>query len=333
MKRILFFFLITLVLSTFSCSNDFDVTTDWKDIPVVYSLLNSDDPVHYVRLEKAFLDPKANALELARNPDSLYYSNAVVQFERVSNGQFYNLAKIDGNLEGLPRKEGVFAESPNWIYKIDSIAMPLSPGEEIKLHIQRGDNKPDLSAKTVILNSPRLKIPNAAGGTFRFDYDRPTKLTWEADPNIKIFDVKLVVWYAEYDANNPTGVEEKSIVWNWGRGIRNPEGASNVTLEKTGIEFYQLLQSNLTASSNIKRLFQGIDVVITGGGEALEKYINVSLANTGITGSQELPSYSNLSEGRGVFSSRTETVAEKLLLNPVTWDLLRNGKYTEGLNF
>lgn len=331
MKKTLFFVLIAFVLSTLSCSNDFDVTTGWKDIPVVYGLLNLEDAAHYIRVEKAFLDPKANALDIARIPDSLYYENAVVQLER--NNQVFTLTKVDGNLEGLPRESGVFAEAPNWLYKIDSAVIKLQEGDKIRLRIQRGDGLTDVTAETVILKPSRLKIPAPSGGTFRFDYDRPSRLTWEADPAARIFDAKLVIRYAEYEIANPAGIQKKAITWNWGRGVRNPENQVNLTLEKSGTEFYELLKNNIPVNPAMKRIFEGIDVVVTGGGESLEKYVNVSLANTGITGSQELPSYTNLSEGRGIFSSLNELMVEKLLLNASTWDSLRNGVITKDLNF
>ena len=49
--------LLTLFLLTFlaSCDNDLEITSDWKDIPVVYGILNSQDSVNYVKLNKAFL--------------------------------------------------------------------------------------------------------------------------------------------------------------------------------------------------------------------------------------------------------------------------------------
>lgn len=333
MKKTSFFILITSLVFTFSCSNDFDVATDWKDIPVVYGLLNADDAAHYIRVEKAFLDPKANGLELARIPDSLYYKNVTVQLERISNGQVFPLVKVDGNLEGLPREGGVFAEAPNWLYKVNNFDIDLKKGEKILLRIQRDDGLDDVTAQTTILGPSKLKSPSPIGGVFRFDYNRPTKITWEADAAAKIYDVKLLIQYSEFDPQHPDDVQKKTLVWNWAQGIRNQENRSNLTLDKSGIEFYQLLKNNIPVNPNLKRIFEGIDVVINSGGESLEKFVNVSLANTGITGSQELPSYTNLSEGRGVFSSVSNLVVEKLLLHPITWDSLQHGYLTKSLNF
>ena len=333
MKKTLFFILTAFVLTTLSCSNDFEVATDWKDIPVVYGLLNLQDPTHYLRVEKAFLDPDANAETIARIPDSLYYENALVQLERVSNGQVFNLSRVDGNLVGLQRDSGVFAGAPNWLYKIDSSQIKLKEGESIRLRIDRGNGLQEVSSETLILKPSALKSPAPTGGTFRFDYGKETKITWVASPDAKIFDVKLVINYTEYEIANPANKWNRKIDWNWYRGYRNLDGSTTLSVVKDGVEFYEVLRNNVPVNSALKRVLSGIDIIIIGGGESLEKYINVGLANTGITGSQELPSYSNLSEGRGIFSSITKLESKGLLLNPSSWDSLRVGVITKDLNF
>ena len=71
MKKLLYFLLLGSMLS--SCSNDFEVSAPWKEVPVAYALLSPKDSAHYVRIEKAFLDPNVSALEIAQIADSLYY--------------------------------------------------------------------------------------------------------------------------------------------------------------------------------------------------------------------------------------------------------------------
>ena len=80
MKKLLLLLpVLALILS--QCSNDFDVTADWKEIPVVYAFLNPKDSAHYIRVEKAFLDPETSAYTIADIADSLYYpADAIAVF-------------------------------------------------------------------------------------------------------------------------------------------------------------------------------------------------------------------------------------------------------------
>ncbi len=331
MKKFCFVTLLSAILFTISCSNDFDVAAPWKDIPVVYGLMNIQDATHYIRVEKAFLDPDADAFEQAQIADSLYYDNLTVQLERVSNGQLFTLTKVDGNLVGLPREDGVFATEPNWLYKIDSSVIKLQAGETIRLKVDRGDNLPEVTGETVILNKGKLRSPDPnTSNNFNFDYNLDTKLSWSGDPNARIFDAKLIFKFAEITGQQ---VEEKSIEWIWARGIRNENNSSEIIVEKKGREFYEFLKNNIEVKSGVSRVFQGIDVEIVAGGTELEKYVNVALANTGITGSQEIPTYTNLSEGKGVFSSVNYLMAKNILLTQRSRDSLRNGFLTKNLNF
>ena len=331
MKKTFFIALLSAVLFTISCSNDFDVAAPWKDIPVVYGLLNIQDATHYIRVEKAFLDPDGNALEIAKIADSLYYDNVTVQLERVSDGQLFTMKKVDGNLVGLPREDGVFATTPNWLYKIDSAEIKLQAGESIRLKIDRGDSLPEVTGETVILNKGKLRSPDPnTNNNFNFDYNIDTKLTWSGDVNARIFDAKLIFRYAEISG---VQVEEKSIEWIWGRGIRNENNSAEIIVTKKGREFYEFLKNNIQVKPGVSRVFQGINVEIVAGGAELEKYVNVALANTGITGSQEIPTYTNLSEGKGVFSSVNYLIVKNILLTQRTRDSLENGILTKNLNF
>ena len=71
MKKIfLFIAVVTGGIFYSFCSNDIDLTSEWKDIPVVYGLLSKSDTANYIRVEKAFIDNEKSALDLAQIPDS-----------------------------------------------------------------------------------------------------------------------------------------------------------------------------------------------------------------------------------------------------------------------
>ena len=53
-----------------SCDNDLDIIAEWKDISVVYGILNAQDSVHYVKLNKAFLG-QGDVYDMAQEFDSL----------------------------------------------------------------------------------------------------------------------------------------------------------------------------------------------------------------------------------------------------------------------
>ena len=78
----------------------------------------------------------------------------------------------------------------------------------------------------------------------------------------------------------------------------------------------------------------GIDVIVNAGGEELYTFRSILSANTGITGvGGDLPSYTNLSEGAGIFTSSNAHTLRDFDLHPESLDSLQNGSITGDLNF
>lgn len=324
----------SLFLLIISCSTDFEIEADWKDIPVVYGLLSLQDTAHYIRVEKAFLEPGGDATKIAKIADSLYYdSKVLVQLQRVSNGETFTLQRVDGALEGYPRADGPFATTPNILYKINAADIQLKANEEIKLIINRGDATEPVTAQTTILGNiiPRENSPSTP---LNLGYDRTISFTWDASPAAKVFDLRLVMHYREFLPGSTTDFENKTVTWVLTDQLqREDENSQRVSYSIEGEAFYKFLQANLAPVSDRIRKFDTIDILITGAGAAVLEQIRISQANTGVTSSQAIPIYTNLSEGRGIFSSKSTAIRPGLTLNNITQDSLQNGTYTRNLNF
>lgn len=332
MKKGLWFALIIFVFG--ACSTDFELEADWRDIPVVYGFLSIQDTAHYIRVEKAFLEPGGDATKIAQIVDSLYYDAKVqVQLQRVNTGQSFNMQRVNGTLEGYPCEDGSFATEPNILYKIRSSDIKLKAGETIRLVINRGEDKEPVTAETVVLSeiAPRESNPFTP---VNFGYERNVSFAWDTDPSAQIFDLRLVLHYFESIPGNPNNLTKKQLNWTLNKEIlRENTGSNRVDYTIKGEELYKFLQANLEPVNDRIRRFDSFDVQITGAGEELVELLRIIRANSGITSSQAVPLYSNISEGRGIFSSRSAAIRTGLTLNTSSLDSLRNGVYTRGLNF
>lgn len=332
MKKLLIFAGIAAMLSAYSCSNDFDLIEEWQDIPVVYGLLSRADTAHYIRVEKAFVDPSQSALEIAQIPDSLYYENVSVQIEHLASQTVYNLERVNGADEGYPREEGVFATSPNYLYKF-KLDDPdeLVGGEEYRLTLNRGDNKPEVVATTRVIADLDIAVPST---TIKFEADRKTKFRWNSGEHALFFDLSLRLNYLENTEADPTEFVEKSLLWPLRKNIARDELQNIGEYEiSDGNDFYRFIANSLADAPPRIRDFKNIDVIVTGGDKNLFDYINIGQANTGITSAQVVPSYTNLSEGYGIFGSTNRNVRTDITLTTATEDSLRAGQFTEFLNF
>ncbi|HML85282.1 MAG TPA: hypothetical protein PKE52_08995, partial [Bacteroidales bacterium] len=78
MRNRLILLLSGLAFLLSSCKTDFDLNAEWKDITIVYGVLDPGKSVQQVRINKAFLG-EGNALEYAKIADSIHYDTAVIK--------------------------------------------------------------------------------------------------------------------------------------------------------------------------------------------------------------------------------------------------------------
>ena len=315
--------MVSVVIFT-ACDNDFDLVTDKVEIPVVYAIINAADTAQYFRVERAFIDENISALEIAQIPDSLYYADAVVTLTRVTTGEAWIMDEVDGNLEGYPRQDGVFATAPNTLYKLRTADITLEPEEQYMLTIDIGDNRPQIVATTVLIKPPFLATPADEGG-LNIDPARRFRINWNNNSTNAIYDAYVRLFYDETIDGVTT---PKSIDWSL---LKNSE-INEIDVLSTG--FYDLVGNSLVVDPSITRQQMGASFTLISGSIEISDYIRIGQANLGITSSGEIPVYEgSLSYGLGLFGSRFTDLRDDLVLTQLTRDSLSSGPRTGDLGF
>ncbi|NUO00064.1 MAG: hypothetical protein HUU01_05555 [Saprospiraceae bacterium] len=334
MRRISFF-VLPLFFFCAACSTDFELEAEWRDIPIVYGMLTFSDTAHYIRLEKAFLPDGGDARDVAQIADSLYYGDHVsVQLQNLRTGNTVTLQKVDGALEGYPREDGPFATQPNYLYKVKAGPAGILPGDGMKLIINRGDNLPEVTAETKMLEAITLPT-NGPVSPIRFGpYGNSTTLRWFAGPSAKVFDLRLIIHYRESNAAPPQDFESKELEWVLTQELERPNPTGEQQSYAINNEaLYIFIKNSLPVDPNAIRVLDFIDFKVSAAGQELVDLLDIIRINAGITSSQSIPKYTNISEGLGIFSSRVSALRPNLTLDGVALDTLRLGIHTKNLNF
>lgn len=322
------FFILIFSWFLVSCDNELDISEDWKNIPVVYGIIDPSDTAHYFRIEKAFYDPKIDAYTIASIADSIYYEDVDVYLEDPKTKQRFSLKRVDGNLEGYVRKEGVFAQSPNYLYKILTNELkPTSKSSlDFKLVINQG--RDTISSNTLIVKDFKFIKP-IPGEVQRLDlsYQSYNTVRWSYAENAFFYDVGVRINYRERDLQESTVWENKSIEWTAERFVTT----NSITIP--GKDFFVNIGSLIEENPFAEREFRNMEFIVAGFGKEIFDYISIYGANLGITGSQEIPLYSNIDGGIGIFSAKKTIEIGDLLLVQSSQDSLISGIYTKKLNF
>ncbi len=310
-----------------SCSTDFVLTEEWRDVPVVYGFINRTDTAHYIRVEKLFVDENKSALEIAQIADSLYYPNAKVSLLNITKNRSHTLSRVDANLEGYQRMPGPFATAPNYMYKIKASDIPLSAGDSLVFQLDRGDQKRLVTARIALVRDFGFTAPADQTREIKFDPTLSQNFSWRGSglsPST-IYDFEILVQVQE--ENTVTGaIKTKTVRW----ALQQGDIKTSVTVQ--GISFFTLLKNNLVVDPAISRKILSLDFLARAGGPEITDFNAIINANTGITASQEIPRYTNLSEGFGLFSS-IHTIRRSLGITVETRNFLRSTEETRLLNF
>jgi hypothetical protein len=310
-----------------ACNNELDLVEDWKDIPIVYGILDPSDSAHYIRIEKAFIDREISGLEIAKIADSLYYDDVEAYLE--NKGQLHKLTKVDGESEGFPRNEGVFATVPNYLYKLSAEALDLQGDEQITFRLRRSGDLAEVTASTRTIGEYYFLRPNPDDpDKLYLNYTNDFDIRWKNAPNAVEYDVFMIINYDEKLITEPDNAYvEKQVTWKAAAGVEDNE------VEIESRDFYNFLATAIEEDNQKIRRFSNVDFRVVAVGVELSDYTAIGGANLGITASQEIPKYTNLTEGYGIISSKWEIEVSRIRVVQETRDSINEGIYTKHLNF
>lgn len=333
MKKLIVVFFSALVFFSilFSCKTDFDVASDWKEILIVYGLLEPNDTIHYVRIQKAFLDEETGALDIAPISDSIYTQDSlVVTIRDVESDITYNLQKIQSPSSGIIKDPGIFGSTPNVLF---TFTAALVPSNTYELMVTNVRTKLVVTAKTKILGTdfvfrkPGLltKYNNSTDfRELRYDYIQP-EATFSIDfkpvDNAFVYQLDATLHMDNYErvgtAWNVTGKEtvDWNIFKNEFRSDFSTAIGNFISNDYLRISFFDNLNVKLTGvppSTGTHRKMEHISFEMTAAGEELQKYIDINSDNFDITEGFSKPVYTNIENGLGIFSSRITV--------PITYD-------------
>ncbi len=334
MYKIIQVLLVISILSS-SCSNDLNLNADWRPIPVVYGFLDIQASNQYIRVQKVFLDPNTNALLTAQNIDSLFFEGISVLITRVSNGKSWSFTRVDGNLEGFQKPTGVFANAPNWVYKLPSVGVELKENESYKLSIVEEITGKVVAESTTKMVGSYTFIQSEPSNPFPIPYLNKIRVSWKSSEKVaRLYSVSMLINYSENSLAKPNVFTAKTLEWKFDDKITRPQDLdSRVSGFFKGDDFFKFLGATIPAANGIKRSLTTVGFKVYAGGEEFVDYFALLDASSGITSSQIVPNYSNIKNGVGIFSSRSLLQQGDFSLNTSTRDSLSEGIYTSKLGF
>lgn len=330
MRKTIFLILWSLMLGTTftACNTEVDLYSDYKNITVVYGLLDFNQDTNYIKINKAFLGP-GNALEIALIADSSEYPGKldakIVEYRaRQSSSNYVETRTLPLDTITIANKEpGVFYSPYQKVYFTpERIKSNYDPDDDngqfkykYKLLINRGDTI--LTSETDIVGGGNFGIqdkPFAITGS-------SGKIVWYECPNAAVYDVSVKFYFTEYEQGQS---RERCMKWHIGT---YPETALTQENGKYVVSYnppsFITQLANYLGDDTLKDISRvvssrSIGINIAVGGEDLYQFMSVNGPSSSLV--QNIPDYTNVNGGFGIFSSRAvlEQMVRLSSLNEIT---------------
>ncbi|MGZ5243468.1 MAG: hypothetical protein ACXWEY_01370 [Bacteroidia bacterium] len=330
-NRFLLFSFLFFSAFAFSCRTDFEVNEKWKEIDIVYGLLDINDSVHYIKVGKAFLNQDESAYKIAAIEDSLYHNDSLdVRLQEIKNATVQNEIRLQKTY--LTNKDsGVFASPGQYLYKTPQ-GYKINPDATYKVVVKNTSTGVQASAQSEIVGNIKPVFPNPTSSTLTFIRGQVRPVNYFSGKGAKFYDLNIVINYTEYNKADNSKIKDGSIRWPIYTSYQNINLQPNNDIKYNirGDDFFKTIIDNLEANDKVYRKIGKLDFQITGGGEEIYNYMNVYRPSIGIV--QKKPEYTNIENGQGVFSSRNRTVITVPVSSSTVKELVE-GAPTRHLNF
>ncbi len=335
-----FFIIFYLSVIFFSCSTDIDLNADYKDITVVYGLLDKGTDRQYIKVNKAFLG-EAPVAEMAAVSDSFIYKSATVMLKKYHNDHYIKTIYFEYN-DTIPKDTGYFANDKNVIYITDEKIIEESEEKDLEEYsyklIVQIPGKPEVSSEAKLVSSVKILPPISYSSQLIFYQSYGSsgqyidlKLKYESAKNALLYEVYTEISFYEKNQGNDN-YTMKTLMWRQlDKRATSIKGDETIESIISGSGLFNYIHSQIANTNTEERIFYSIRFYFVAAGETLTKYIDLTSPDYGIV--QEKPSFTNIKNGWGLFSSRGSNFSKYKKLEKSSLDELSKGQYTGTDNF
>ncbi|MCB0695723.1 MAG: hypothetical protein KDC07_00080 [Chitinophagaceae bacterium] len=348
-----------VLMGMYSCKEDFTVAAPYRNITIVSGILDRADSVHYIRIQKAFMDENGSAIDMSKVPDSSFYPQAdlVVTLNEWDSARTkitgsVVLNRVDMNQEGANYvKEPAISEQqfftmPNYAYKFENKDLPLNPRRWYQMII---NNKKtgliDSSDLVGIVNSDSNRyldgfyIQDFTLAVYKVAFTRTTTTSRYRLFTFMPRNGRMVEGYIRFnyvDKDITTGAKTRRYVdYKFDEELAVTKAGSSFELSTLNSDIYGFLYSSIgPAPENIERYMDSCDLFIYAASPEIYYYKTINLGQAGgLTGDNIQPNYTNFkgSNVLGVLGSRGVRTYYNAAIEKVTLDSLMINPTTESL--
>ena len=313
------------------CDNDLDLELFDPPVPVVYAILNSDDSIHYVRVERTYSGNR-NAFIGAQHRDSLYFQDIIVKLDIYTpNG--YLITSLNFEKRSFSEKEtGVFLSESYELFVLErKLSQYMASGSYSILSVLTPEMKILATCKLDYHKNPEILSPKPGVKTYlSLHSNDPMQVSWADRSSFPEYSLSFYFIYETYWKNfhqtDTALITYQAYSLNSTPDYEHPR----LTIGIHGESFYPKLGSAIEQSDDVQyRLFKKIYFELMTGNEDFFEYARFKdISNYGNVGV-----YTNVNGGLGIATFKHLSRSSAYVLDLQSMDSLVRGRFTQSLSF
>jgi hypothetical protein len=311
MKKTLFLLSLWVLMGFMAaCSTRVDLYADYKDVPVIYGLIDITQDTNYVKIIRAFSgsnDNPIDASQVALIADSSNYPGKldarIVEYKNVYDNTYQPTGReiVLDTMTIHDKESGSFYFPNQKVYYTTAAFNDNTDIYKYQLVVLKGNDT--VTSDTKLVGGENFRILTQTV-TFTPDgYDKTGKINFTAADNGAVYELKLAFNYKEKKGNGP--IVDKRVSWSYGtKGVKDLIYDDNhYSIIYNEATLFGYLSTAIGADTvNVERYIGPFEIYLSAGGAELYNYIQINAPSEGL--SQNIPDYTNIDGGFGVFSSR-----------------------------
>lgn len=294
-------------MAAVSCEVEFSPNAEWKDVPVIYCVLDQDDDTTWARVERCYLGDKS-IYSYSGISDSINYAPGTIDVAllALSYGEVVDsmamqrqiVDRAAGNFasEGQPvyccRTRGRLRDDCHYVLRVRSRAdgHVMAESKPTPLVVQNKDNNGD---PVPVVSKP------ANTGAFGFYESRGPatafcRIEWPAMQHARLYEPIVRFYYA---IDGDTSYTD----FKCGR-VKGNSSSSNYYILYSRSVFLDELKQRLKDDPRQKKYVRRVDIFLNACSEELNAYSATAGLTDNVEQGREV--YSNIEGGKGIVASR-----------------------------
>jgi hypothetical protein len=338
-KLLLISSLIALIFG--SCKDDFSLNAPYKDITIVYGLLNPNDSIQYIKVYKGF-QSEDNSIVAAADWNNLYYFDKItVTIEEFLNGVSTNRIITLDTTTSVPRESGSIANSKQLLYCTKET---LNPNASYQIKIVNKETGRVVTGNTDLISLINITAPNIPTNNGLNLIGKKANIIFSHNENAYGYEIYEYFYYFEVSKLNGDitkyGVVKRDIT-NQTMLTQKNVNNGEVNKEYSPNSIYDIIALQVQSDPTVDRYKMGTSCIsfqVWGASKSLYNYLIVNKPSSSIV--QEHLEYTNMvcptdesyKTAYGIIGARYNAV-KKYNITSASEDSLVKGSKTSNLGF